>query len=64
MIRIKSGDLWYIYITKNYNKTLAQMTDVERDNKKRDESSIDSFEVFANWYINKEKNGKIIKNMI
>ena len=40
------------------------MTDVERDNKKRDESSIDSFEVFANWYINKEKNGKIIKNMI
>ena len=60
----KWSDLWYIYITKNYNKTLAQMTDVERDNKKRDESSIDSFEVFANWYINKEKNGKIIKNMI
>lgn len=51
----KWSDLWYIYIPKKYNKTLAQMTDIERDNRKRDESSIDSFEVFANWYTNKEK---------
>lgn len=51
----KWSDLWYIYIPKNYNKTLAQMTDMERDNRKRDKYSIDSLEVFAKWYENRKE---------
>lgn len=45
--------LWYIYIPYGYNKTLAQMTDEERNNRIR-YKSIDSMQEFAKWY--KEKN--------
>ena len=45
----KWSDLWYIYKPAGYNKTLAEMTDEERNNRKRIES-VDSMEVFAQWY--------------
>jgi len=45
----KWSDLWYIYQPYGYDKTLAQMTDEERNQRIRYES-INSFEEFAKWY--------------
>ena len=44
----KWSDLWYIYIPKGYEKTLAQMTQEERDSRVLYES-VDSMEEFAKW---------------
>ena len=46
------SDLWYIYIPYGYDKTLAQMTDEERANRKKYES-VDSMREFSKWYRNK-----------
>ena len=45
----KWSDLWYIYKPYGYEKTLAEMTDEERNTRTRFES-IDSFGEFAKWY--------------
>ena len=45
----KWSDLWYIYKPYGYNKTLAQMTEEERENRVK-YKSIDSMKEFANWY--------------
>ena len=45
----KWSDLWYIYKPAGYNKTLAEMTDDERDNRIKN-GSIDSMREFAKWY--------------
>lgn len=45
----KWSDLWYIYMPYGYDKTLAQMTQEERDNRTR-EKSISSISEFAKWY--------------
>lgn len=45
----KWSDIWYIFIPAGYEKTLAQMTEEERANRKKYES-IDSMEEFAKWY--------------
>ena len=50
----KWSDLWYIYKPYGYDKTLAQMSDEERDNRIK-YKSIDSLEEFAKWYKNREK---------
>jgi len=59
----KWSDLWYIYIPYNSDKTLAQMTDEERqerDRKKeigeRRNEAIDSMREFAKWYQEKNNN--------
>ena len=44
----KWSDLWYIYIPKGYEKTLAQMTQEERDSRVLYDS-VDSMEEFAKW---------------
>ncbi len=50
----KWSDLWYIYKPYGYDKTLAQMTEEERQSRKKYKSS-DSMKEFADWYIkNKE----------
>ena len=49
----KWSDLWYIYKPYGYDKTLAQMTDEERENRVK-YKSVDSLEEFAKWYKNKE----------
>ena len=49
----KWSDLWYIYKPSGYDKTLAEMTESERNNRKKYES-VSSMEVFAKWY--KENN--------
>lgn len=47
----KWSDLWYIYQPYGYNKTLAQMTDEERANRKKYDS-VDSMREFSKWYKN------------
>ena len=44
----KWSDLWYIYIPKGYEKTLAQMTTEERGSRVLYDS-VDSLEEFAKW---------------
>ena len=48
----KWSDLWYIFIPEGYEKTLAQMTDEERNNRKKINSQ-DSMKEFAKWYENR-----------
>jgi len=55
---IKSN-LWYVFIPDNHNKTLAEMTEEEREN--RHDGHTSATEIFADWYINNYcKNNKII----
>ena len=49
----KWSDLWYIFKPDGYSKTLAQMTDEERDNRVK-YNSVSSLEEFKKWY-NSEK---------
>lgn len=46
----KWSDLWYIYKPYGYDKTLAQMSDAERNNRIR-YRSVSSMDVFAKWYL-------------
>jgi XTP/dITP diphosphohydrolase len=46
----KWSDLWYIFIPQGFNKTLAEMSDDERDNKKLIDKSTNALEEFAKWY--------------
>lgn len=45
----KWSDLWYIYQPCGYDKTLAQMSDEERINRKK-YKDVDSMTEFAKWY--------------
>lgn len=52
----KWSDLWYIYIPYYSNKTLAQMTEEERQERERQkeilktDKAVDSMREFAKWY--------------
>lgn len=48
----KWSDLWYIYKPNGYEKTLAQMTEYERENREKIDS-VDSMQEFVNWYQSK-----------
>ena len=45
----KWSDLWYIYKPLGYDKTLAEMSEEERNNRERN-GSVNSMEEFAKWY--------------
>lgn len=45
----KWSDLWYIWKPAGYDRTMADLTDEERINRKRI-GSINSMDEFANWY--------------
>lgn len=47
----KWSDLWYIFMPKGHNKTLAEMTEDEREERKKDPEYSNSIEEFAKWYI-------------
>ena len=49
----KWSDLWYIYKPYGYDKTLAQMTKEERENRVKCKS-VDSMREFAKWYLDEE----------
>ena len=46
----KWSDLWYIVKPKGFNKTLAEMNEQERDNRKGIDGSYSAMERFAEWY--------------
>lgn len=50
----KWSELWYIFIPKNNNKTLAEMNDEERSN--RNDGYINPFIEFNEWFKNLEEN--------
>ena len=49
----KWSDLWYVFIPNGFNKTLAEMTKEERNNKDKIDHSTSALEEFNKWY---EKN--------
>lgn len=54
--RAKSN-LWYVFIPKNNVKTLAEMTDYERNN--RNDGSTSATDEFINWYKNTYSKNKV-----
>ena len=46
----KWSELWYIFKPLNCDKTLAQMEDVERGERRQKDGSSSSIEEFAKWY--------------
>lgn len=49
----KWSDLWYIFKPKGFEKTLAEMDETERENRRTVDGSYSAMEKFAEWY---EKN--------
>ena len=47
----KWSDLWYLFIPKNCDKTLAQMTELERETRNDEHTS--GLQVFSEWYNSK-----------
>ncbi len=56
----KWSDLWYIFKPDNYDKTLAQMTSEERENRRRNDGSYSALKGFADWYKDNESKGSKI----
>lgn len=55
------SNLWYVFIPQNCNKTLAEMTDYEREH--RNDNRTSATILFANWYKNEYLNQKkLVKN--
>ena len=48
--------MWYVFKPEHFDKTLAEMDDVERENRREIDGSVESMSVFAEWYKkNREK---------
>lgn len=50
----KWSDLWYIFKPKGFDKTLAEMDSIERENRKKVDGSIQAMQEFAKWYEKEE----------
>lgn len=48
----KWSDLWYIFKPDGFDKTLAEMDSVERENRRKIDGSYSAIEKFAEWYQN------------
>ena len=46
----KWSDLWYIFMPKGFNKTLAEMNEQERENRRAIDGSYSAMEKFSEWY--------------
>ena len=46
----KWSDLWYIFKPKGFDKTLAEMNEQERDNRRAIDGSYSAMEKFVEWY--------------
>ena len=46
----KWSDLWYIFKPNGFNKTLAEMSSEERENRRSVDGSVQSMNEFAKWY--------------
>ena len=49
----KWSDLWYIFKPEHFEKTLAEMDSMEREERRKIDGSVEVLRVFAEWY---EKN--------
>lgn len=57
----KWSELWYVFIPKNNHKTMAEMSDEERNN--RNDDYVNPFIEFSNWFEDlEEKNEKCKSN--
>ena len=52
------SNLWYVFIPNNCIKTLAEMDDEERNNRKDERTS--ATDNFIEWYVNQYKKNKIL----
>ena len=50
----KWSDLWYIFKPKGFDKTLAEMDSIERENRKKVDGSIQAMQQYAKWYEKEE----------
>ena len=48
----KWSDLWYVFKPKGFEKTLAEMNEEERENRRKVDGSYSAMEEFAKWYEN------------
>lgn len=48
LIKKAKSNLWYVFIPNNHNKTLAEMSDEERNS--RNDGHTSATEIFINWY--------------
>ena len=46
----KWSDLWYIFEPNGFDKTLAEMDDIERENRRKIDGSVQAMQEFAKWY--------------
>lgn len=46
----KWSDLWFIFIPQAFNKTLAEMNEEERYERRKNDGSSSALEEFAKWY--------------
>lgn len=50
----KWSDLWYIFKPKNFDITLAEMNEVEREERRKTDGSVSAINLFAKWYEGEE----------
>ena len=50
----KWSDLWYIFKPKGFDKTLAEMDSIERENRRKVDGSVQAMQEFAKWYEKEE----------
>ena len=46
----KWSDLWYIFKPKGFEKTLAEMDNKEREERRKIDGSVPAMQEFAKWY--------------
>ena len=46
----KWSDLWYIFKPKGFEKTLAEMDYIEREDRRKIDGSVQAMQEFAKWY--------------
>ena len=50
----KWSDLWYIFKPNNFEITLAEMNEKEREERRKIDGSVEALSVFAKWYKNQQ----------
>lgn len=51
----KWSDLWYIFKPNHFEKTLAQMNEIEREERRKIDGSYEALKEFADWLEGKEE---------
>ena len=51
----KWSDLWYIFKPKNFDITLTEMDEVEREDRRKVDGSVSAIDLFAKWYEGEDK---------